>query len=176
MKITLTPLLVASLISAPVLANTLEGHRVGLGFSKTQTEDVFLNYDYDANGLKLEYGYDFNNIVGLNVSYNKNNGDYGYIAEYDATTFKIDADIGYAFHLTDFIIKPYGVIGFASYKEEDSFFQGDWKDSSLFLGMGARAYFGKHFYSDLRFDFINLKEAGDDMFIDQFSITVGYKF
>jgi hypothetical protein len=35
---------------------------------------------------------------------------------------------------------------------------------------------GSHFYSDLRLDFINLDNAGDDNFVDQLSLTVGYRF
>ncbi|MGF1696858.1 porin family protein [Vibrio kyushuensis] len=175
MKIALTPLLIASFISAPVLANTLEGHRVGLGFNKTDVEDsigVFSD-EYSSNGLKLEYGYDFNNIVGMNVSVGKGSGDF-HGTDFDASTFKMDADIGYAFDLTDFTVKPYGAIGYASHKEEH--LGGDWKDSNIFLGFGARAYIGNHFYSDLRFDFINLKDGSVNSYVDQLSFTVGYKF
>ncbi|OIQ25725.1 porin family protein [uncultured Vibrio sp.] len=179
MKTALNTLLALSLISTPVLASSLEGHRIGLGFNKTNVEEVDLRgNEYSSNGLKLEYGYDFNNIVGMNVSYSKGSGDY-FISDFDARTFKLDADIGYAFDLNEFMIKPYGVIGYASHKEDFSFLgqnAGEWKDSNVFLGMGARLYVGNHFYSDLRFDFINLDDAGDDNFVDQISLTVGYKF
>ncbi|WP_412179177.1 outer membrane beta-barrel protein [Vibrio coralliilyticus] len=94
MKLAFTALLTASVLSAPVLANN-EGHRVGLGFNKTSIEQVSSpSIDYSASGFKLEYGYEFNHIVGVNISYNKGSGDLLPFVDSDNSTFKIDTDIG----------------------------------------------------------------------------------
>lgn len=179
MKLAFTTLLTASILSAPVLANN-EGHRIGLGFSKTSIEEVLTpSYDYSTSGIKLEYGYEFNHIVGVNVSFSKGDGDYRTFGDSDTKTFKIDTDIGYTFNLDGFSIKPYGVIGWAKFDEELSVIGenlGSWDDSSLFIGTGVRGTFSNHFYADLRADFINLETDNVDHFVDQFSLTVGYKF
>ncbi|GLR74137.1 porin family protein [Aliivibrio sifiae] len=179
MTLRLKSLLAISLLSSPtVFANSFEGHRVGLGFTATEVEDVWSGEDYSANGMTFEYGYDINRIVGVNVSYNKGSGDVSFI-DIDTSTFKIDTDIGYTFQLTDFTIKPYGAIGFSKYKEEFSIVDnklGSWSDSTIFVGVGTRAVFNNHFYTDLRVDFMNLEDEGEDVFVDQFSFTVGYKF
>lgn len=176
MKLAFTTLLTASLLSAPVLANN-EGHRIGLGFNSTSIEEVDTpSYDYSASGIKLEYGYEFNHIVGVNLSYSKASGDYWGPIESDSTTFKLDTDIGYTFNLDGFSIKPYGVIGLAKFKEDLSIVGTSWSDSSLFIGTGVRGTFSEHFYADFRADFINLEVDNLDHFVDQFSFTVGYKF
>lgn len=179
MKLAFTTLLTASLLSTPVLANN-EGHRLGLGFNSTSIEEVNSpSYDYSGNGIKLEYGYEFNHIVGLNLSYSKANSTYRTFGESDSKTFKLDADIGYTFNLDGFSVKPYGVIGWANFKEEISLIGenlGSWSDSSLFIGTGVRGTFSEHFYADFRADFINLETDNIDHFVDQFSVTFGYKF
>ncbi|RTZ15277.1 porin family protein [Vibrio aquaticus] len=186
MKLAFTTLLTASLLSTTALANTFESqHRVGLGFSSTDMTDDFFGSSYTSdwgNGIKLEYGYEFNQIVGLNVSYAKNKDSVslqGASAELDGTTFQIDADIGYKFMLDGFAIKPYGVIGLARYNEEISTnFMGtdSWNDTSFVLGAGVRADIGQHFYSDIRIDLTSYDDGFDTMDYDQFSFTVGYKF
>ncbi|MFM2589069.1 porin family protein [Vibrio sp. TBV020] len=179
MKLVFITLLTTSVLSAPVLANN-EGHRVGIGFNKTSIEQVLSpSIDYSTSGFKLEYGYEFNHIVGVNISYNKGSGDFLPFIDSNNSTFKIDTDIGYTFNFDGFSIKPYGVIGWAKFDEELSVVGenlGSWDDSSLFIGTGVRGTFNENFYADFRADFINLKDEGDDIFVDQFSFTVGYKF
>ncbi|WP_412179178.1 hypothetical protein [Vibrio coralliilyticus] len=51
-----------------------------------------------------------------------------------------------------------------------------WDDSTLFIGTGVRGTFNENFYADLRADFLNLENNNVDIFVDQFSFTVGYKF
>ncbi len=179
MKLALKTLLVTSLLSSTTLyANAFDGHRVGIGFNSTSIEDITFGSDYSTSGLTLGYGYDINGIVGVNLSLNKGSGNDS-IFDSDTTTFKLDADIGYTFYMQNASIKPYGVVGFATFKEEVSVVGhdlGDWKDSTLFFGVGTRAVFNQHFYTDLRLDFMNLKDGEHDVFADQFSFTVGYKF
>lgn len=179
MKLVFTTLLTASVLSVPVLANN-EGHRVGIGFNKTSIEQVSSpSIDYSTSGFKLEYGYEFNHIVGVNISYNKGSGDFLPSIDSDNSTFKIDTDIGYTFNLDGFSVKPYGVIGLAIFDEKRSVAGENlisWDDSTLFIGTGVRGTFNENFYADLRADFINLENNNVDIFVDQFSFTVGYKF
>ena len=179
MKLVLKTLLATSLLSSTALyANVLEGHRVGLGFNSTSIDDVAFDDKYSTNGFTLAYGYDINDIVGINVSLNKGSRTDS-LFDIDTSTFKLDTDIGYTFYMQNASIKPYGVLGFAKFKEEISILgvdAGKWDDSTIFAGIGTRATFNQHFYTDVRLDFINLKENGDNIFADQFSFTVGYKF
>ncbi|MUK68296.1 porin family protein [Aliivibrio fischeri] len=179
MKLVQKTLLATALLSSTTLyANVLEGHRIGLGFNSTSIDDVAWEDKYSTSGFTLAYGYDINDIVGINLSLNKGSGSES-IVDIDTSTFKFDADIGYTFHMQNASIKPYGVLGFAKFKEEYSILGQNiskWDDSTIFAGIGTRATFNQHFYTDLRLDFINLKESGDNIFADQFSFTVGYKF
>ncbi|MCG9546206.1 porin family protein [Vibrio sp. Isolate33] len=165
-------------------ANTdYSGHRVGLGFTSSEVDHLDSDYSNSdlGNGLKLEYGYDINRIVGVNISMDTSKDDesyYGYGYDSKVSTFKIDSDIGYAFLLNGFSIKPYGAIGVARVEEKltlkepgGSITLKD-KETSLLLGTGVRANFDFGLYSDLRFNFIMM----DDYDIDQLSITFGYKF
>ncbi|MGR6831872.1 porin family protein [Aliivibrio wodanis] len=179
MKLALKTLLAASLLSSTTLyANALEGHRVGMGFNSTSIDDIAIDSKYPTNGFTLAYGYDINDIIGINVSLNKGSGTDSPF-DIDTSTFKFDTDIGYTFHMQNASIKPYGVLGFAKFKEEGSFLGLDawkWDDSTIFAGIGTRATFNQHFYTDLRLDFMYLKDGDYDVFVDQFSFTVGYKF
>lgn len=186
MKLAFTTLLTASLLSTTAIANTFESqHRIGLGYSATDSTLTFLGESFTAdmgNGIKLEYGYEFNQIVGVNLSYAKNKdsvSSQGFTAEVDGTAIQIDADIGYKFMLDGFAIKPYGVIGLARYSEEQSatYFGSDkWNDTNLVLGAGVRADIGQHFYSDIRVDITSYDNGLTTMDYDKFSWTVGYKF
>lgn len=185
MKLLKTIATIIALSTATVaIANTdYSGHRVGIGF--TSSEIDHLNSDYSnsdlGNGLKLEYGYDINRIVGVNISMDTSKNDesyHGYGYDSKVSTFKIDSDIGYAFLLDGFSIKPYGTIGVARVEKKltlkepgDSITLKD-KETSLLLGTGVRANFDFGLYSDLRFNFIMM----DDHDVDQLSITFGYKF
>lgn len=187
MKLAFTTLLTASLLSTTAIANTFESqHRIGLGFSSTDATQYYNDQSFTAdvgNGIKIEYGYEFNQIVGLNISYAKNKDSVNYYdivtAEIDGSSFQIDADIGYKFMLDGFAIKPYGVIGLARYSEE-SHLAGieidNWNDTNLVLGAGVRADIGQHFYSDLRIDITSYDDGFNTLDYDKFSWTVGYKF
>ncbi|ORT48214.1 hypothetical protein ST37_18510 [Vibrio sp. qd031] len=160
----------------PALANPayVEGHRVGAGFSKTK--DVTTGFDLGlGGGLKLEYGYELNHIIGFNLSY-QGFGESWSGLKVDGSVFKADADIGYAFDLQEFSVKPYVALGVALVNEEWSLNgipgSSDLSDSSFLFGFGARATFMHNFYADMRFDYL-MTEYSD---LDQFSISFGYKF
>lgn len=171
------------LITTPVIAKeTYQGHRIGLGYSSG--EETFLNSDkYDAgDGLRLEYGYDFNHIIGLNLSVSKNKiteGIPGLISiDYDSTNYQIDTDIGYAFQFEGVSVKPYGLLGFSKYKEKqtlnfiDSPVSETYKDSAVVVGFGVRTTFLENVYADLRTQYLILEDSD----LRQISLTVGYKF
>ncbi|MDG3087210.1 porin family protein [Vibrio hannami] len=170
----------STLSFSTIAMDDFSGHRAGIGYSSLDFSDLDATYDA-GNGFKLEYGYDFNRILGLNVSYEKNSdkvSEYGFSSEIDGGSFKIDTDIGYAFQLDQFSVKPYGAIGFTRYKEEITLSYGDYSysekynDSAIHLGIGARAQFDAGVYADMRFDLTSI----DSMDADYFSFTVGYKF
>jgi len=160
-----------------------QGHRVGMGLSSGDISHYSGNFPSSdlGSGLKVEYGYDFNRIIGLNISLDKNTNDLSLgndKYESDVTTFKADADIGYAFFLDGFSLKPYGAVGLARIKDEESYYisghSWTWSNSntSLLIGAGLRANLDFGLYTDLRFNFMIV----DDYDLDQVSITVGYKF
>lgn len=179
MKYTTLLALTSLLASGSVLAD-IKGHRIGAGYNNTKIEDALYGDDYKVSGLKLEYGYEFSPIVGLNVSYTKGKETFYEYFESDTSTLKIDADIGYTFQLDNHItLKPYAAVGLARFNEKLnalSYPIHSWSDNALFIGFGTRATFAEHFYADLRLDYMNLDDDGYDIFVDQFSLTFGYKF
>ncbi|MDD9174450.1 porin family protein [Aliivibrio finisterrensis] len=164
----LTPSVSASIFDD----NEFSGHRVGGGYSNTDM--IFNNHSLDyGDGIKLEYGYDINQIFGLNASYQNNNGSkYG--VDLNSSALKVDSDIGYTFQLEGWSIKPYGAVGLARVNAKESFGSDNYsyKEMSLMGGMGARANFDMGLYTDLRYDFFNV----DNQDVDQLSLTVGYRF
>ncbi|GEA60430.1 porin family protein [Vibrio comitans] len=150
-----------------------QGHRVGVGFSKT-TDVTFDDVDL-GKGVKLEYGYEFNNIVGVNFSYAGFSDDvFGGALKVDGSTFKLDTDLGYTFHFDNFAIKPYGAIGVVRLSEEWTVFgqKDSFDETTIFVGVGARATLFEHYYTDVRFEGF----ASDYSDYSQFSMTFGYRF
>ncbi|GAM76860.1 hypothetical protein JCM19241_5756 [Vibrio ishigakensis] len=168
-----------SLLSIPAIAQDeiaepkAQGHRIGIGFSSTT--DVTID-DIDlGKGVKLEYGYEFNSIVGINLSYAGFSEDaLGGLIKVEGSTLKLDTDLGYTFHFDDFAIKPYGAIGVVRLDEEFTGFgeKESYDDTTIFVGIGARATLFEHYYTDIRFE-VFASEFSD---YDQFSMTFGYRF
>ena len=180
---TVTTIIALSTATAAYANTDYSGHRIGMGFVSSEVDHLDSNYTKSdlGNGLKFEYGYDINRIFGVNVAMDTSKDDesyHGYGYDSKVSTFKIDSDIGYAFLLDGFNIKPYGAIGIARVEEKLTLKEpGDSislknKETSLLLGTGVRANFDFGLYTDLRFNFIMM----DDYDIDQLSLTVGYKF
>lgn len=173
--------LLLALFSAPsVAADDFSGSRVGGGLSKT---GVTVEYDgietWDGNygnGFKLEYGYDFNQIIGFALSYETNNDTISY-EEIEGESIKLGIDLGYAFPIQDAFIKPYGKLGFISYAEEyvSYGYRAEFDDSSVFAGLGVRFQYS-HFYTDLGVDFYTLEDGPFDLYYVQSALMAGYKF
>lgn len=107
MKVKLTVLL-AFLPSVVYASESFNGLRVGVGYSSTSILDDSEFYDY-GDGLKLELGYDFNRIVGINLSYQESDYSettYFETLKVDGTTVKVDADVGFAFDFQGWSLKP----------------------------------------------------------------------
>lgn len=175
-----TSLLIGLFSTASVLANDFSGSRVGLGLSKTSVtveynEVEIWDGDY-GNGFKLEYGYDFNQIIGVGISY-ETNEDTIFNGELEGSSIKVGADIGYAFPIQEVFLKPYGKLGFVSYSEEYSIDNDstEFDDNSVFAGLGVRFQYS-HFYTDLSVDFYVLEDGPLDIGYVQTALTAGYKF
>ncbi|WP_234497224.1 porin family protein [Vibrio maritimus] len=172
MKKVILAVAISSLSFGAIANSHYTGHRVGAGLSGLTLSESGFDLKMDT-GFKLEYGYDINNIFGVNTSYAMNSkGAYG--VDYDFNTFKIDTDIGYTFDLGELWLKPYGAIGLAYGNEKISDRSGSLSasDSSLFLGMGVRAQSKMGVYADLRYDM----SSYDGFDADSLSFTVGYRF
>ncbi|MBW3697907.1 porin family protein [Vibrio sp. T187] len=179
---------IATVIAVTAATNVLaqphfQGHRVGVGVSTGYQEHYLSSYPSSdiGSGLKLEYGYDINRIVGFNLSFDKNtdeiksnNNKY----ESNLSTLKVDADIGYTFKFQELSLKPYGAIGLAHIKDKWTVSSSGGSssisatDTSILSGVGLRANFNFGLYTDLRFNFMMI----DDYDLNQTSLTVGYKF
>ncbi|WP_087016423.1 porin family protein [Thaumasiovibrio subtropicus] len=145
-------------------------HRVGLGYSITEVDSG----DY-GSGLKLEYGYDFNQYVGLFISAEMNEDADVNESLDKATNIKVGTDIGYTFEWDKFSLKPYGTVGFYSYDEStkscDNCFDTTYDDDGVYFGVGVRFHYDR-FYVDLKRDHFST----DYEDANQMSATFGYRF
>ena len=175
-----TSLLIGLFSAASVSADDFSGSRVGLGISQTSLSEEEYGIEVadgdHGDGFKLEYGYDFNRIVGFDVSY-ETNEDTEKRVKLEGGTFKVGADIGYAFPIKDVFLKPYGKIGFVSYSQDIISDSGKskQKDNSGFAGLGLRFQYS-HFYADINLDYYILEEDEFDSRFTQTALTAGYKF
>ncbi len=173
MKKTVIAFIVLSLPTLSAQANEeYSGSRIGIGYNTTFIEKLGTHYFDYGDGIKLEYGYDINRIVGIKTSYeaNQENG-----ISLKGETVKIGADLGYAFDLNGWDIKPYGFLGVAHYSEERNNIAEErvsTSNSSAVVGMGVRANFDVGIYVDVNFDMLEM----DSHFSGQSALTVGYKF
>lgn len=173
-------LLTSLVLSTSAFADEFTGLRLGVGYSDTsiKVNSDAGNESGDSKGLKVEAGFDFNRVVGLNASYEMvNNTLDNFVNDSDVEghSIKIGTDLGYAFYSKNVFFKPYAAVGFVSYSVDDTDFDGE----SAFAGVGLRYHY-KNLYADLGVDcyFID----GDDVdgvdnyrFI-QGAATIGYKF
>ena len=178
-KLFLSILLCGILSSTSVLADAFTGPRIGVGISKTsmtyEGDDYELwRYDY-GGGFKLEYGYDFNQIIGIALSYETNDDRIEGVKLQGQST-KASFDFGAAFPVQYTFIKPYAKLGLMYYSEESSRW-GEFDDDNIFVGFGGR-FQSNHFYADLSLDYYLFDDefAYLDIGLTQTAFTVGYKF
>ena len=184
-KLLLSMLLCGILSATSVLADAFTGPRIGVGISDTsmtyEGDDYELwRYDY-GRGFKLEYGYDFNQMIGIGISY-ETNDDTIEGGELQGQATKLSFDLGAAFPIRNAFpihytfLKPYAKLGLMYYSEESSRW-GEFDDDNIFVGFGGR-FQSNHFYADLSLDYYLFDDefAYLDIGLTQTALTVGYKF
>jgi hypothetical protein len=109
----------AALLSTAAMAGpNSSGAYIGIGFGNTINEDdgfvseqiTSSSFDDGDSGVTLYGGYQFNNIVGVELSfrdYGKFEADSGFAQE--PTGVSVGANVGYSF--LDGQLRPFGVIG-----------------------------------------------------------------
>ncbi|RBW44030.1 hypothetical protein DS885_12005 [Psychromonas sp. B3M02] len=174
MKQLITLGLIGAALSTSVIADEFSGARIGLGYSEIELED-----EDAGDGFKIEVGYDFNKIIGINLSYEMTTDTEDGI-DIENKAARLGADLGYAFNTGEsFFIKPYitgGVQSFNSEVEGFSFID----DTTSYYGLGLRMQY-QNFYTDIsfnksevNFEFLDLID--EEIELTQTNITIGYKF
>ena len=156
--------------------NAYQGPRVGLGIS--YLSDRYIDTD---TGFKLEGGYDFNRIVGFNLSYEESGYDYKY-GSVDFSTIKLGADLGYAFPLSPSVsLKPYFSLGFHRTTEDHNWcerkycYHSSFTDTNTYYGFGVRLT-ADMFYVNVSNEVLKLDLGPYRYEPDQIAVTVGLKF
>lgn len=167
----------SALVSTSAFSEEFVGSRVGVGYSQTDIEASFEGLSTPSidfgSGFKLEYGYDLNQIVGLNVSYEQNADTLdieGDKVDLDGSTSKLSTDLGYAFPIESAFLKPYVKLGYQFYSEDTGF-----DDNSYFYGLGLRFHYS-NFYADVSLDKFEQTQFTVDIEYTQTAFTIGYKF
>ncbi len=160
-----------------VCADQFTGWRLGAGLSQTSItvgeDDYQLWKDDYGEGIKLEAGYDFNQMLGVVISYETNNERIDGIRR-QGESLKLSADLGGAFPVRDSFIKPYAKLGVLYYSERFSS-SSEFNDDNLFVGIGIR-FQQQIFYADLSLDYYQFEEVFVDTALTQTALTIGYKF
>ncbi|MGR5175480.1 outer membrane beta-barrel protein [Vibrio parahaemolyticus] len=190
----------------PLTTREYAGHRIGAGLVSGAELTTDLHFDKEwgwnedrpqhvkhvdpLHGFKIEYGYDFNRVLALNVGYTNlshnvqdnhtigmNSFNYYKSSQANFDSLNVEAELGYAFALGKFDLKPYAAagIGFtqgssSTFIETDSNHNYEHKrvnDTDTYLAVGARLNTPIGLYIDAR--------AGG-IVDDTFTITTGYKF
>ncbi|GAD80428.1 porin family protein [Vibrio ezurae] len=174
----ITIVIASLLLTTTAQANTSQSkHRIGVGYNSTNTSEWLTKSDKWGDGLRLEYGYELNNILGINLSYSQNKDTFvvgEQTSDLDGYNIKLDTDIGYKVHINGFAIKPYGILGLARQSETRAINKTDYRfnEISFVTGAGLRADLNSHLYSDFRFDFSRYNDS------EYYTIswTLGYQF
>ena len=135
---------IAVIFSTSALAD--DGFRFGLGVSGIASDSG--DYESDTT-VKVEAGYDFNQIVGLHTSYEQVDGN-NIGLNFDGGSFKVGLDVGYKIQLGIIDLKPYAKAGinFTSFSIDNGFDTYTNNESTAYYGVGARGSF-MMFYMDI---------------------------
>ena len=171
-------ILLSGMLSATfACADQFTGLRMGAGLSQTsitaEEDDYQLWKDDYGEGIKLEAGYDFNQMLGVAISYETNRERIDGI-RLRGESFKLSLDLGGAFPVQDSFIKPYAKLGLLYYSEQFSS-GGEFDDDNLFIGIGIR-FQQLPFYADLSLDYYQFADVFVDTALTQTALTLGYKF
>ena len=139
------------------------GHRFGIGLQNS----AYL----PKNIVLVEYGYEFNSIVGFNLS-GSSYSDYYYedLLKYDGTYVRVASDIGYTFTFNGWDLKPYSLIGLVNLNESNTLSNSS--TTKLQMGAGIRATLDSGLYIDLSAKTMDLDQRDGN----ESSLTIGYKF
>ncbi len=172
--------------------HTFEGLRIGAGVSQTEVKanvgfksSAFENVDYEfdyGEGYKIELGYDINPAFGIGASYETNSGTVFDVVDVDTSTFKLNVDVGYAFSISSFYVKPYAKFGYKFYMDDTANAPTEEYDSDdFFYGAGLRVQY-RAIYADVTIDRFSTDFTDEEQSADleynytQMGLTVGYKF
>ncbi|MCW8347365.1 porin family protein [Vibrio sp. ZSDZ65] len=178
------------------------GHRIGLGIDQgteiqstlhfTTIDDWHTQYPQTVdhndplNGFKIEYGYDFNRIISLNLGYSKLSHDvkgthtigldharYYREAKADIDVVNVEAELGYAFIAGSYDLKPYVALGVKHTTGSSSGYidtginheryNHKLDDTASYMALGARLNTPIGLYLDTRLG-------------TSWTLTMGYKF
>ncbi len=167
MKLYIYPLSALLLVSPSLYAKDFSGHRVGIGM----VDSGYL----PKNVALVEYGYEFNRIIGVNISgssYKESYYQEGYpdSLTYNGTYARISSDIGYTFDFNGWDLKPYVLIGMISLSESKTISNSS--TGEVQYGGGLRATLDFGVYLDLSFKAMDLQDRDGK----ESSLTIGYKF
>ncbi|PSW10010.1 hypothetical protein C9J01_19300 [Photobacterium rosenbergii] len=172
-KVILASVITSTLFAANAAA---QGPRIGIGMSTTGAESITAE-----KGLKIEGGYDINDIFAVVASYETSSFDqsnsYGTYKD-DFTTLKFGMEFGYTFHSEEGIaVKPFVTTGF-HYSDVDWEYDrhsGSFGDENFYYGAGVRAS-GENVYVQLSKDKLHFNVGGYNVVPGQLALTVGFKF
>ncbi len=172
--------------------NTFQGLRIGagisqaeveakIGFKSSEIEGVDYEFDY-GEGYKIELGYDINPAFGFGASYETNSGTIFEVVDVDTSTIKLGVDVGYAFSIHSFHVKPYAKFGYKFYLDDTSNASTEeYNSDDFYYGAGLRLQY-RAIYADATIDRFSSDFTNDDESMDleynytQMGLTVGYKF
>lgn len=148
------------LLSFPTYASS---HRFGIGIQNS----AYL----PKNVALVEYGYEFNSIIGFNLSGSSySNYYYEDQLKYDGTYVRVASDIGYTFEFNGWDLKPYTLVGMVNLNESNTLSNSS--TLKLQIGAGIRATLDFGLYIDLSAKTMDLDHRDGN----ESSLTIGYKF
>ncbi|WP_261856980.1 porin family protein [Photobacterium sanguinicancri] len=171
-------------LSNAVLADDYAGHRLGAGYQggklsldSSAKQSTKLS---DSESAKIEYGYDFNRIFSLNAGGTVGRGHSelsGEKEKFNKSSLFAEAELGYAFEVGNFDIKPYAALGVSANFDDIKLDKADGKNhtaAGVHAAVGARLNTPVGVYVDGRVQNGKVKDRHIEE--TQGTITVGYKF
>lgn len=161
-------LLLSSLILvAPFAFANEQGFFVGGGAATTSTDGC--GSECDSDGIVVEGGYYFNNIVGVEAKYSRTEFDHD--SEVKGDIFYAGANVGHTFNSS--WIRLYGKAGYSYTKEKG--YGDSYSDSNFAYGLGVSVTPFAH-QSHVYFKVEAITMEFEDSDFDFLQLSVGYQF